>query len=519
MIRRVFKGKSPYGLIKYLYGEGRRNEHIDAHLIGSWDDSPAGLEPEFVDDRHDVAPLVRQLEQPVRACGRAPEKWVYHLVFRNDPGDRRLSDAEWNDVCTAAMDATGIAPAGDPAGCRWVAVRHADDHVHLVATLAREDGRVPRVWNDYARLAQVAHDFEDRYGLRSTAGRDDHTAARRPGVKEQITYERARRRSPRSVLRGRVKAAAASSSGFGEFTDRLAALGVTVWPRMSERTPDQVTGYAVSLNDWLNAAGDPVRFGGGKLAPDLSLPKLQARWDPDSGRSSPAGQRGPSRGADSSSRGAVAGEDAARVWAEAEQIVREAAEKIIADPDAAADAAWAAGDTLASAAAGIEGVGGGPLTEAADAFDRAGREVYRRTPARSDTGTALRSAGRMIALLAQGTGHPAAKVAALATQLAALTSAVADLRAAQQRLHQAEAARESSEHLRRVAPLPTAIRPAGTAPTRTAARVADLSAGGAAQFRPGEPGLKKANKSTADPDRSHSWSPRPDEGLGRSPSR
>ena len=62
-----------------------------------------------------------------------------------------------------------------------MAVRHADEHVHLVATLAREDGRPPRVWNDYRALAEVAHTYEAKFGLRSTAGRDDNTAARRPG--------------------------------------------------------------------------------------------------------------------------------------------------------------------------------------------------------------------------------------------------------------------------------------------------------------------------------------------------
>jgi hypothetical protein len=39
-----------------------------------------------------------------------------------------------------------------------------------------------------------------------------------------------------------------------------------------------------------------------------------------------------------------------------------------------------------------------PLTAAAEAFDRAGRESYRRVPARTDTGTALRFAARMVAL-------------------------------------------------------------------------------------------------------------------------
>ena len=74
--------------------------------------------------------------------------------------------------------------------------------MHLVATLAREDGRPPRVWNDYRALGEVAHTFEAKFGLRSTAGRDDNTAARRPGVKEAVTAERAGRRElPRDVLR------------------------------------------------------------------------------------------------------------------------------------------------------------------------------------------------------------------------------------------------------------------------------------------------------------------------------
>jgi hypothetical protein len=166
-----------------------------------------------------VAALARALAAPVAACDRAPAQWVYHLVLRNDDADRWLSDAEWAQVCRSAMDATGIAPADDPAGCRWVAVRHADEHVHLVAALAREDGRVPRIWNDYRALAQVAHTYEQRFGLRSTAGRDDNTAARRPGVKEEaVTAERAGRVPPREVLRGRVKAAAGASRDFAEFT-------------------------------------------------------------------------------------------------------------------------------------------------------------------------------------------------------------------------------------------------------------------------------------------------------------
>ena len=227
VIRRVFRGRSPYGLLRYLYGEGRRNEHTGPHLIASWDGDPAALELALVAGRGEpnVSPLVRTLAQPVAACDRAPAQWVHHLVLRNDETDRRLSDAEWAQVCTAAMDRTGIAPAGDPAGCRWVAVRHADEHVHLVATLAREDGRPPRLWGDYRALAEVAQDYEQRFGLRSTAGRDDHTAAPRPGVKDAVTAERAGRTPPRDVLRGKVKAAAAASRGFASSPRRWPAPG------------------------------------------------------------------------------------------------------------------------------------------------------------------------------------------------------------------------------------------------------------------------------------------------------
>ena len=58
-----------------------------------------------------------------------------------------------------------------------------------------------------------------------------------------------------------------------------------------------------------------------------------------------------------------------------------------------------------------------PLTAVAEVFDRAGRESYRRVPARTDTGTALRFAARMVALLR--TRYPGAQVAALTVALTA----------------------------------------------------------------------------------------------------
>ena len=44
------------------------------------------------------------------------------------------------------MHRTGLAPFGEEDDAvRWVAIRHGEDHIHLVAMLARQDGRRPRL--------------------------------------------------------------------------------------------------------------------------------------------------------------------------------------------------------------------------------------------------------------------------------------------------------------------------------------------------------------------------------------
>jgi len=44
--------------------------------------------------------------------------------------------------------------------------------------------------------------------------------------------------------------------------------------------PGEITGYAVALPEAVDPGGQPVFYGGGKLAADLTLPKLRRRWDP-----------------------------------------------------------------------------------------------------------------------------------------------------------------------------------------------------------------------------------------------
>ena len=140
---------------------------------------------------------------------------------------------------------------------RWVAVRHTDNHVHVVATLARQDGR--RVWprNDFYRAREASLAVEARYGLTKTSPAD-LTGDRQTSRVEQRRHarqveQRAERGMPapagpdREVLRGKVRAALARANSFTEFSERLSLDGVLVRPRMSVLDPDEVTGYAVAL--------------------------------------------------------------------------------------------------------------------------------------------------------------------------------------------------------------------------------------------------------------------------------
>ena len=164
-----------------------------------------------------------------------------------------------------------------------------------MATLARQDGRRASLANERWRLGGALRDIETEYGLVAVA-RTDRTAARRPTRAETEKAARAgQAEPPRVTLRRHVQAAAAAARSEPEFFAALARRGVQVRLRHDEHDPGQVTGYAVTTAEARTAAGDPVWFGGGKLAPDLTLPRLRQRWPGPDGRAcrQAAGPGGP----------------------------------------------------------------------------------------------------------------------------------------------------------------------------------------------------------------------------------
>ena len=266
-------------LIRYVYGTGRADDDPRPHIVaGFW--IPAELEPpRRPDGRRDFRQLAGLLEQPVAVLGkRAIARPVWHCVVRAAPEDRRLSDDEWAQIASDVMDRTGLAPADDEYDAvRWVAIRRGADRIHIVATLARQDCRKPRLWNDWYRVRDACRAAEERYGLRRTAAAGSRTA-RRPSTREiRKARDHGLGEAPRLTLQRHVSTAASAASE-EDFFALLEQAGVRIRRRSSAGDPHQVTGYAVALPGDNASDGSPVWFGGGKLGADLTLPRLRQRW-------------------------------------------------------------------------------------------------------------------------------------------------------------------------------------------------------------------------------------------------
>src|SRR5262249_29401611 len=162
--------------------------------------------------------------------------------------------------------------------------------------------------------------------------------------------------------------------------------------------------------------GAPVWYSGGKLAPDLTLPKLRHRWNGQT--AGPAGE--PAAPLTPAERAAIWGHVTPTAAAAAEQIRQLSVTDPGQAPDAApaaADAAWAAADTFHSAASAL---GSRVLRQAADCYARAARAPYGRVPRRTRAGDGLRGAARLLALAAPAAGDPLLAQIALVVRLIAL---------------------------------------------------------------------------------------------------
>ncbi|MEV7394473.1 relaxase/mobilization nuclease domain-containing protein [Streptomyces sp. NPDC091215] len=429
-------GSRTIGLLAYLYGPGKHEEHTDPHLVASFD----GMSPDPGRDPNvTLKDLQQLLDQPVMALAEhaRPAKHVWHTSVRADPGDRILSDEEWADIARRIVAATGIDPGGGQPGCRWAAVRHADDHIHIVATLVTEDGHRPDDYRSGARAQAEARLIEKELGLHEVAA-GDGTAAQRPTSAERHKAERqGRERTAREELRETVRRAVAGAKSEEEFFDRLAGAGLLIRKRAAPS--GDLVGYKVALPDDRNKDGEPVFYPGARLAPDLSLPRIRERWsadaqDPPADRQEGAVRTGPGTAASARRRTASAAWQAVLVIEHGNDAV------------AAAHIA-AAGEVLDALAKTSAAHTRRELRDAATAFERASRSHVRAVRGHD---RALRQAARDLVHggPALGRGEDGATTAMAIDMLFFLITAAAHWHARKGHAQQAEASLRTAEHLR-----------------------------------------------------------------------
>lgn len=515
MITKVVHGWRPGGLIAYLMGPGRAEEHRRPRVIASWDGQDAAWQPARTGPGEwdfALGPLSRALRAPVVAAG-LPEAddgsgrrgHVWHLSARVARADRILSDGEWAQVARDLLDGAGIAGRDDPGGPRWVAIRHADDHIHVAVVLVRQDtGR--RFWphRDFPRLRQAAREVEAQLGLTLTAAADG-TAARAPGRGEIEKARRQGREPARVELAQAVRVAALAGDGPEEFAAALRDAGYLV--ELRHAPSGDVIGYKVARQADVTAAGEAVFYSGSKLAADLSMPRLQRRWS-----------GGPERGGPMTPRTARRRIDRARRTVAAARRRGSGGAGIDGE---LAEIAAATGDVLVASQDRPAGEG---LRTAADLFDRASRAPRGWGSGSGRAGAGLRHVARQMVRQRYVAGReaddPAATVALLVA-LAALVREIAGWQRDRNRVHQSVTADAAADVVERcsAALSGSTVEAAPDGPgVRDEHRPAATRDGdGAAGRRDQAAGPRQAGSNELDPTTRRPWIDRGSAGPSREP--
>ncbi|RUP68586.1 hypothetical protein SSPNP10_07560 [Streptomyces sp. NP10] len=418
-------GSNTRGLLAYLYGPGRHDEHLDPHLVAGY--AMLGMPDPGRDEHATLTQLARHLDEPVRLrnteFGMPVTDHVWHCPVRTAPEDRPLSDTEWADVAQRIVAAAGIAPDGDDLACRWIAVRHADDHIHILATTVREDGRRPKLHGSGVRVGDACRQIEKDYGLRQLK-KGDGTGTRRPIQAEMHKATRLGwKQTSKEWLQERIRAAIPHAANVQELLAYLEADGIEIGER---RGPSgDLLGYKAGRPGDLAQNGEQIFHAGGKIAPDLSLPKLRARLESVVPEEHPTARR----------------DRTTTPWHEATDAL-DALHTGMAEDSHAQAHITALGELIEATAQQAPTDLRVQLRAASAAFARAQRSRVR---AEDRAAVALRSAARDIVHTA--TGPDGSALAALVAAMVWAAILAARWHEAHGHAHQAEAARTTLQHL------------------------------------------------------------------------
>ncbi|MBR5951328.1 MAG: relaxase/mobilization nuclease domain-containing protein [Actinomycetaceae bacterium] len=333
MMPNIVRGGDAPGLVRYLFGAGRANEHKDQHIVASskimaefgWS---AGA---YVEDKEMATWCGADLEEAVRVhnkhvmrqkkvfdpqtntWNKLPYKThahVWHCSLSLHPDEPGLTDEKWQAIAHDFMKEMGF-DAPDQEECRWIAVRHGyskngGDHIHIAASVVREDGSLWKDSFDFPRSQKACTKLEKAYGLEVLASRELESTSKGdspqdmsealddfrdehghefeypveavPGREEAVTTQTPLTRRARLEVRMRCAAAAARTEK--EYVTELRAQGVRVRPRYAKGAMSEVVGYSVALE--AKDGQETQWHAASKVAKDLSIVQLRKNVFEDS---------------------------------------------------------------------------------------------------------------------------------------------------------------------------------------------------------------------------------------------
>ena len=263
MIGNITRGGNFDGIGRYLYAVGKNHETHD---------NPRAVASDNVmrDDSRQWRPWVADMEW---CAQQRPEvaNPVWHCSIRAAPEDRILSDAEWGRIAREHAERMGL--QDHP----WVAVRHADDHVHVVASRVNGDGKLWRDSNDKLRSMESMRAIEREHGLTRVDGDRDTDRLATVTKSEREQGKRLGRDPDRAQLRDAMHEArdAARGRGPAAFERELEQREVM---HRANTTKDglRVRGYSVSRPDWRDARGEQIWVKASEVDRKLGWKRLQA---------------------------------------------------------------------------------------------------------------------------------------------------------------------------------------------------------------------------------------------------
>ncbi len=254
MIGKTIKGSSALGILRYVLGP-EKCKSDNARVIAT------SL------DGHTVEEMAAEINA-IRRFRPGLKKAIYHQILSApaEEGDN-LSDKTWREIAVMHARAMGYVKG------QWVAVRHSDGHIHIIANRVLLDGSVVSDSQDWKRAERSVRAIEKKFELTQVKSShlldpEEVTEHERAPTQTEKALEAKGEVSVRELIQDQLLGVLDSPQTFTDFSGRLHERGVLVRPNI------QSTGRLAGLSFVLEAR-PALAFSGTSLGRRFTLGNLR----------------------------------------------------------------------------------------------------------------------------------------------------------------------------------------------------------------------------------------------------